>query len=206
MNWLQKAMGLGTRWWITISHRIPLLQQVLNLIRDQRPVSGSQSRMPKNHKSLVPQEIRNKILWLQNDSRCATLALRDGDEGLHDFQWFVQQLQKDIQALEVDKDTDQQPDVVKQEPRVPAGPDVDELVHEALETLQEHPQCLSAIHMPSRVSFRLVRKCDKASQDFRVQDLKRTRAGATSLGTNEPVKREFDVAVAKALPFLESPG
>ena len=54
IDWLQMALKLGGRWWVSNHHRIPLLQQVLKLIREQKPMSGRDVRMPKNHKCLVP--------------------------------------------------------------------------------------------------------------------------------------------------------
>lgn len=202
MTWLQKGLELSSRWWVLNHHRIPVLQEILNLIRNQKPKKGAAVRMPKNHKNLLPLQVRGKVLWFQNDSRCVILAVKKGQEALDDFQWFLQELSKDIEDLE---EVPEEPvvGVGHKEIRAPIPEDIQDVVNESLQTIRDHPQCLSTVFLQSRSSIRVQRKNDKATKDLRVKDLKRKRAESAEQDNQDIVKRQFDLVVQSAISFLD---
>ena len=57
--------------------------------------------MPRSRKSLLLLQVRGKILWFENTSRCVVLALQQGREVEH-LQWFMNEPRKDICNLAVD--------------------------------------------------------------------------------------------------------
>lgn len=201
INWLQQAFKLPCRWWVRNHHRVPLVLEIQKLIRDQKPTKGGQSRLPRNHKSLLPLQVRDKILWFMNDSRSVVLAIKH--EGLDDFQWFLQELHKDVHEHVLGHEHAPEPSTrrkgVGEIPEDLQGP-----VLETLETIREHPQCLSAVWMPARFCFRVHRKSDKALKELRVKDLKRKRTQAAETDNESLVKNQFDVIVPEAILFLDS--
>ena len=80
LNWLQQGLVLPTRWWRQNHHRVPLIQEILQLIQDKKPTRGSQVLLPRNHKKLLPLPVRGRIRWFENNSRCVILALKQGRE------------------------------------------------------------------------------------------------------------------------------
>lgn len=200
MKWLQKGLKLSSRWWVLNHHRIPVLKEILNLIRTSKPKKGGAGRLPKYHKSLLPLQVRGKVLWFQNDSRCVTLAVKKGQEALDDVQWFLQELSKDIEHLE---EVPEGPVEVSKEIRAPIPEDINDIVNDSLQTIRDHPQCLSAVFLQSRSSIRVQRRNIKATKDLRVKDLKRKRAESVEQDNQDIVKRLFDPIVQSAISFLD---
>ena len=96
-TWLTNAQGLPTRWWSENHHRVPILREVLELIRSGKPTKGSAMRLPRQHNRLVQLNIRGRLLWFQNRSECVVLAIKDGPEGLEDLYFFLKELRADLQ-------------------------------------------------------------------------------------------------------------
>ena len=94
-RWLEQGLHLPSKWWLRNHATLPILQEILELIRSQKPKTGGQSRLPRNHQSMIALKVRGRILLFQNDSRCVILGVLDGDEGLADFRWFLEELSKD---------------------------------------------------------------------------------------------------------------
>ena len=202
--WLEQGLHLPSKWWLQNHANVPIMQEILELTRSQKPKTGGKSRLPRSQKSLIALKVRGKVLWFQNDSRCVTLGIMDGDEGLASFRWFLEELSKDSKdpggsaaAGDAGEPAESEPD--------DRGPDeLGTIVSGALHVLQSNPRCLQATFLPSRVSIRVVRKEDKAASLFRVKGLKRKREEASEHDSQEPVKRQFDLVVSEALKFLES--
>ena len=87
--WLEKSLELPSRWWLRHHHRVPLIIEILDLIRSQKATTRAAARLPRTRECLLPLQIRGKALWFKNDSRCVIYAIRDGQQALGDFQWFL---------------------------------------------------------------------------------------------------------------------
>ena len=177
-GWLQKSLDLNHKWFKENHWRIPLLQEVLDLIRQQKNKhnSGSAARAPRNRDCLIPVQVRGKTLLFKNDTRfvCFADKLWDPVESLKDFNWFLDQLRSDIGDLQ-EIDSDEKAEAKKAlRPSAPAdlaGPadiDLDGLISETREILQAHDNCLSANYYPSRTCFQVKRRCDRSKESFRV--------------------------------------
>ena len=129
--------------WLQNHFRVPLIQELLGLIKDKTPTQGSQVLMPTNHKNLLPLQVRGKILWRESNSLCVILALKQGREVEH-LQWLMHELHKDIKNLAEDPE-------VADGPEDQAGPghksnklklseDLENLVKESLEQLRGAPR------------------------------------------------------------------
>ena len=209
MAWLTKALKMpGGRWWRYHQNRFPLLLEITQLIRDKKVTKGCAGRMPRNHKSLLPLQVRGKVLWFQNDSRFVTLAIRDGKgedeaDAFAYVHWFLQELSKDFESPAFKEAPVEEPAEHKGV-RAPVPEDLQDIVTETLKTLTEHHPCLSARYFHSRLSIRVQRRNDKVSQDFRVKGLKRKRDEAAEQDSQDLIKRQFDLAVQSAISFLDS--
>jgi len=207
LSWLHQGLALPRKWWLQNHFRVPLIQEILGLIKDKKPKQGSHVLMLRSHKNLLPLQVRGKILWCESNSRCVILALKQGRE-VERLQWFMSELHKDIKNLAEDPE-------VSDGPEDQAGPchknnklklseDLENLVKESLEQLREHPQSLSAVYLTSRSSFRVSRKKDNGCKIIRVKGLKRKQAEALEQEDQQPLKRQFSFAVQACIEFLES--
>ena len=208
-HWLQGPLGLPDKWWIQHHAEVPLLNEILQLIKDKKPQQGSQLLMPRHHKCLLPLQIRGKTLWFENNSRHVKLALRqDCQEQV--LLWFLQELQTDMLALDIegavpeqphDQDLDSQQDL---QPESPHEPDlIQDLIDKVLKKMLEHEQCASVNFQKSRQSFRITRK-DKVFKRFRVSKLKKKLAQALNKNTKESLQQVFDLAQDAGEEFLNS--
>ena len=87
MHWLLSSLALPMKWWVNNHWRIPLLQEILSLIRDKKPKQGGHVLMPRNHKSLVPLQVREArscglrttpVAWSSPSSRETRLSACSG--------------------------------------------------------------------------------------------------------------------------------
>ena len=213
MRWFLKALKLGAKWWIAHCGQLPLLLEIRKIIKDQKTTKGGGSRLPRQSDSMVLIKVRERILFVQNLSSCVTLGLRGTpghgpgappgtqEDELGVLQWFVQELQKDVKHLQEnpEKPGEDLEEEQGQQAEVEDEDDSDQLhIEECLKDLQKHPSCLSAWWMPSRQCFR-IRTKDKRSSDFGVKSLKRKKH-------SEEGENKFDMALARALEFLDTPG
>jgi hypothetical protein len=194
--WLNSALEKDARWWLRNAHEVPLLREVLLLISNKKVKKGGELLMPRKHKSLVPLQLRGKVLYFQNNSRCVTLALKQGHE-VEQFKWFMNELKKDISSL-----ANGEPEANNKPSKTEILEDIHEPLENALKTLRDHPRCSKANFVPSRQAFRLVR-ADKATIDIRVKELKRKRAEALEHDDQAGVRRQFDIALQVCVEFLE---
>ena len=80
------------------------------------------------------------------------------------------------------------------------------MVSEAVESLQEHPQCASAQFLPSKNAMRLVRKCDKAEKRITIKKLKKLLSKSDASACEDAIQRQFDRLLAEAAEFLDGAG
>ena len=183
------------------------MQEILALIKNKKAKQGNNALMPRNHKNLLPLQVRGKILWFENNSRSVILALQQGRE-VERLQWFTSELHKDIRNLVVDPEVSYGPEnqagAGHKNNKLKLSEDVENLVKESLEQLRDHPQSLSAVYLTSRRSFRVSRKKDKGSKIIRVKAMKRKQAEALEQKDHQPLKRQFSFAVQACIEFLES--
>ena len=121
------------------------------------------------------------------------LALSGADEA-GTLQWFLQELQQDIEVLQEQGE----PEHLKTE-KTPVPEEDKEIVEECIQTLQSHPLCFRVSYLPSRKSFKVFSK-DKRSSEFRVLGPKRKR---NSTGDKQEVHNQFHKAVSAAKEFLD---
>ena len=197
LSWLHQGLGLPRRWWLQNHFRVPLIQEILGLVKDKKPQQGCQVLMPRKHKNLLPLQVRGKILWFENNSRCVSLALQQGREVEH-LQWFMNELQKDIRNLAVEPEASDGPEdqagPSHKKSKLKLSEEFENLVQESLEEIREHPQSLSAVYLTSKSSFRVSRKKDNGWKIIRVKGLKK----------KQPLNRQFSFAVKACSEFLES--
>jgi hypothetical protein len=198
-TWLNCALEKEGKWWVYHAHQVPLLMEVLTLIMNKKVKKGSEVLMPRKHKNLCPLQVRGKVLWFMNNSRCVTLALKKGHE-VEQFKWFMQELKKDTESL-----ANGEPESIKKLSKAEVLGDIHSVVEKALQTLRDHPGCDKANYLPSKNTFRLVR-VDDSRMDVRVKKLKRKRAEALEHDGQEGVSREFDMALQACFAFLEQRG
>ena len=129
-SWLQKILHLPSHtWWKINCSRVPLLLEVLELIRCKRSKKHHDLKQPN---TVLPVKVRGRVLWFQNTIRCVTLALLEDEEkkkgqdkdqaqnlgheecheqeqgqsleakedkAITDLQWFLKELRKDTELL-----------------------------------------------------------------------------------------------------------
>ena len=154
-GWLEQGLRLPSTWWLSNHASLPILQEILELIRKQKPRTGGQSRLPRNQKSLIAFKVRGKVLWFQNDSRCVILGVLDGDEGLAAFRWFLEELSKDSKDVGGPAAAGDAGEPAESEPSDRGPDEFGIIVSGALQILHSNERCLQATYLPSRVSIRV---------------------------------------------------
>ena len=214
MVWLEKVIKarhhhLRPKWFKENSWRIPLLKEVLALIRAQKDKRGGEARAPRCRDYLIALKVRGKTLLFKNDSRYVCFADHTGGpkdpdrakESLSDFNWFLNQLSKDVGDLqEIDSDERAQ---AKDRRRVDTA-DIQDLIDDSLKSLEDHGNCSSAKYFQSRNSFQVKRGHDDEQKLFRVEALKKKRKADADTEGNASVHRQFDLALARATAFLDN--
>ena len=192
MGWLMKSLDLPVKWWVYNWNRIPLILEVRELIKARK-----NKRDPGIHKCLVALRIREKTLFVVNDTHTTTLGLLTGQVGEQPgspenqagtLLWFCDELHKDIENLPKEF---QKP---LKEDRAP--PEHQEAIKRTLDGIQAHPQCSSSHYRPSRLGFKVFRK-DKTYKEIRVVGLNKKQKPN---GAQDP----FDKVLSLALEFLEN--
>lgn len=194
MNWLMKCLDMPVKWWIHNWSRIPLILEIRESIKAKKS-----RKAPANHKCLVALSIREKTIFVVNDTHTMSLGLLESkplpeeQPGSPKSQagtllWFCDELYKDIANLPKEF---QKP---LKEDRAP--PEHQEAIQRTLDGIQAHPQCKSCHYTPSRLCFKIIKK-DKTSQEIRVVGLNKKQKPE---GSQDP----FEKVLSKALEFLES--
>ena len=194
--WLEKALEKPARWWVHNHNNIALLQEIKDLIKAKKPKAN---QGPKNHKSLVALQVRGRVLYVINNPNAVTLALvghagappDSPEDQSGTLLWFVDEVQKDLENLS------SEPQEKRQKASQSSGSqEQDEWVNQGIERLLENPHCASAHFRPSRRSFAVVRKGDKA--------LKELRVGGLHKKTTRSPEENFEQVVSSLLSFLDS--
>ena len=210
MRWLASEMRLPrSRTTAARFKNMPLFWEVRDLIRNKKKRN---CRLPMRHKSLVPLEIRGRVLWFMNDSRNVTLALRDGPsdkENLRaneDLQHFVRELHQDL-IKHMIGNGEHGITVLPGRPERSAVPeDLRIPVQEAIETLITYVKCRKAKYLVSRNTIVVHRDPDGAKGTFNVKGMHRERNKALVTGGEVgDVARTFKLATLQAIAFLDGP-
>ena len=206
LHWVQ-ALGGDSLCLRKYLRKLPLLNEVLQGIRDKKP---THRRAPRSPDSLVALKIRGEVMLFKNDITCVHIALV-GEKGIDSFEWFLQELLRDLEGLLELEQRQQELDTERTTTRQTKGPeDVQPLLDEALKTLREHARCHSAVycHSSNRMKVRRIIGDTRDTKYFTVKDLKRKRKEAEAQGADEEglkdlLKRQVDRAACMAISFLD---
>ena len=216
MHCFLKVLKLPCKWWRDNFKSLPIASEIRNAIEDlKNKMTSGCKRSPRRPDVVVPLTIRGKMILVLNHTLSLSLALKPGEEA-EVLTWFLMEIKKDGEIL---RSTNKEiltsgsssdlggssSGVKPSKQKTPEEGPESELVQEVLDQMAEHPQCLSAIWMPSRDRFRVTRK-DKNIQEFKVQALNKKRKEAQSAeGPHawDCVKAQLDAVVHPALQFLE---
>ena len=105
MNWLMKCLDMPVKWWIHNWSRIPLILEIRESFKAKKS-----RKAPANHKCLVALPVREKTIFVVNDTHTMTLGLLESkplpeeQPGSPKSQagtllWFCDELYKDIANL-----------------------------------------------------------------------------------------------------------
>lgn len=193
-RWAEKYLKLPARWWARNQSRVPLVVEIQEAIDAKKVKVGFAARLPRLPNVIVAIEARGKVILVQNQRSFMNLAFRAGQEmdGVH---WFLEQLQKDLEQLQGPSETLSNRLSKSQQPL--GSTSEHRFVEESIRELKDHPNCHSAVFLPSRSSFR-VTKSNKSSSEFYVSGLKRKR----QQDDEEAMQAMFQVTVTLALKFL----
>ena len=207
-TWLQKPMDLPCKWFVRNHGRIPLLQEILQAIRAPKRQDARASRCREYLVALKvrdDEEGRGRVLWFKNESRFVLLAVKATEEGVADLAWFLQEMKKDIAALQED-DIEEEEATATKERRGGVPEVIQGMVSEAMESLQAHPQCATVMFLPSKNAMRMVRKGDKAEKRITIKQLKKLLAKSDASACEDAIQRQFDRLQAEAVEFLDGGG
>ena len=157
--WLCKACGFHKKWWIQNSSKLPLLQEIKDLIKHNKPQKGQTlQRLPRYPDSLVPLRVRGKVLLVQNCQIHLNLALSGSwVDKAATLTWFMEELDKDLQNHPQEAKLDGE--LVPKKTRVaPLPPTWQDLVASTLKTLKEQPAVTGVWWLPSKRVFRFFRR------------------------------------------------
>ena len=146
------------------SSTIPLLIEIKDLIKQGKPRNQLQ---PQQQKSLVLVKVRGKILLVLNHPSQVSLALRghpgalpgsfEDETGI--LGWFLTELEKVVKVLLQKKP--QQPQAMSSHESLESEPQPEEkqkAIDEGLERLRGHHKVHRATWLPSRGSFKVIKK------------------------------------------------
>ena len=204
MWWFLKPLKLDSKWCKFHHGQIPLLLEIRQVIKSMKNKIGD--RLPREHGSMVILKVRERILFVQYLQHIVVLGLRGTPEApagtpedeIGALQWFLKELEKDIQKL-LRSEEPEQDRVTNKGCAQEEDQEFLKIMQDCTKNLQEHPNCHSAFFVPSRSCFR-VRTKDKRFSEFRLKNLKRKRS------LEEDIKQEFHKALTMALMFLDSSG
>ena len=222
--WVARILqGCKSQWWVKNCIRVPLLQEVAQLIRAKKGKPGA-----KFADAILPLQVRGKVLWFHNSQKCVTLALREDkvgkstdvdqgevqgegegkDHAIEDLRWFLTQLDNDILSMQP---AEPATIPVKAKAKAPVGraagsapPDLKDMVASCLELLRSDPACKTAAFHTSKSSFSVVRKEGKARKSFRVLGCKRKREAAATSDSKD-LQDAFDRSVQRARTWMAGP-
>ena len=226
MWWFLKALvGQGlktitTRWWIHQQHAIPLLMELRQAIKQGKTTSGSDRHLSRLPNAVVPVRIRDSVILVVNHSLNLTLALESGKE-VEVLQWFLKHLTLDIKKMLAAPAAGEEPAEPQGDAEEPASsssrpskrrqaledPEEEQILLQSLAVVQGHEQCSSAVFLPSRLTFKIIRM-DKKTLQVTLKNLAKRRStrqeNMEDSVAMDAVRAVYDQGVREALSFLES--
>ena len=177
-QWLSRYFGQPKRWWLSLSGRSQLIQDILC----EYPGVGSSS--PRRHGAtrgvvglsrncVVSIVVRGKEILVLNDRRSVTLAFEEATAEFENLQWFLNQLRLEInQDTKQDNKKDQKKDKkkdmnkdIKEDMKEDEEEDEEEdegseeeyeaHLEQALKTIKAMPGCKSAWWCPGTSRFKV---------------------------------------------------
>ena len=217
MQWVHKCLKIQRTWWQPNQRNIPLLSEVLEIIKNNKSTKGAKRNLPRNPESLLSIELRGKILKFKNNPRVVILAL-EKDTATEDLLWFLEQLKGDLKAMKDAGPKDKSEQGEDPDPGASQSDEhddgeqaavpedhMDSCVIETLDKILEHKNCQQAHFSHSRSCFRVKRKGSGTLEEFRVKDLKKKCTLATKNKDWSVVEHAFALAQQSSLRFLSEP-
>ena len=98
--WLQRNLKLPTKWWVLNCHRIPLLLEMAEQIREAKPKGNKVADQYKREPNVVVAiKLRGKVLFVRNLTTSLTLCFHPDQDLKTHLMWFIEELKHDIEAL-----------------------------------------------------------------------------------------------------------
>ena len=140
-------------------------------------------------------KVRGKVLFVKNQTQNVALAFQKGT-AKDDLEWFLLEIRKDLElrakespAKRLNKST-------------PVDEQEEDFIKKKLKALNAHSDCKTAVWLPSRNDFRVMRTSDKALKSLRVIGLNSAHQKCQGRGA-EGLELLYDEAVALAIEFLQ---
>ena len=203
MRWLQQEMNLPrTRTMASKFLNMPLFWDVRDLIEKKK---NKKSRMPKRHTSLVPLEIRGRVLWFMNNHNVVTLALH-GPSANEDLQFFIRELQQDLILYMIGNGQHGINVLPRRQAKSAVPEDLKAPVKEALDVLMTYQKCQKARYCFHRNQIVVRRAPDGTRGTFTVKGMHRERNKVlVTSGEVGDIERTFKLATLQAIAFLGGP-
>ena len=158
VEWLMKNLKLHSRWWMLNSKRVPLINEILEVINNI-----NKNRKTAVHARLVvPIKIRNHVIFVLKDARAVKLAIDSDEPNFEDLDWFVHELGEDIGKLPAKGSSS------ATKPLHDEDPLVSEIIDNVVQDLKQHHACKTVCFVRSRRAFKVVKKNLKRPMHFHV--------------------------------------
>ena len=209
-RWLQSAFKLSTKWWASNSCKVPLIQEIREIINSGKAKEGAAKRLSRKADVVVAINVRGHQILVLNTVLPVTLcwpqAKDDGDQGIETLEWFVSEFKKDLEGMQASQGPSGESKGSSGRPtKVKASNKEQAIINDTIDTFKAHPQCKTAHFLASRSSIKIIRK-DKKVRQFPLKRLVTKRRKALDRGEDEQAWGElqsiFDQIVPKAIGFL----
>ena len=196
-------MTLPVQLWCRNAHAVPVIQEIRESMKKVPKACGE---------FLLPLEIRGKIMWFQKKPQAVVLALHHGQE-VDEMQRFMRELKKDLDMIlqEIHENAAGWAERSSSSERAKKNLSLvyHTIVEQSLLILRDHPKCLSASYLPSRMTLVAKRDPDKGIVQVRVMGLSHRKVAiGEPEEMNKPaedIKRQFCFAVCACVELLEAP-
>ena len=210
-RWLQSAFKLSTKWWAMNSSKVPLIQEIREIIDSGKAKKGAAKRLSRKADVVVAINVRGHQLLVLNTVLPVTLcwpqAKDDGDQGIETLEWFVSEFKKDLEGMQISKKRPFEPSQGSsgRPTKAKASNKEQGIINDTLDSIKEHPQCKTVHFLPTRSSIKIIKK-DKKVRQFPLKGLGNKRKKALDRDDDEQAWGElqsiFDQIVPKAIGFL----
>ena len=204
--WLQRNLNLPTKWWVLNCHRIPLLLEMAEQIREAKPKGNKVADQYKREPNVVVAiKLRGKVLFVRNLTTSLTLCFHPDQDLKTDLMWFIQELKREIEVLREAPPPAGPSQKKKRSKKASDFPEEQEMIEALLTKLGDHPNCKTAHHLPSRMSLKVKRK-DRVTKEFNFKSYRAKREKAllkSDFQNIETLQSMFDETIGEAMAFLE---